>query len=48
LIDAKKWVLSDHTWEKYRTEFQEETNRLDKIREEKFIDVFPELAELME
>lgn len=48
LVDAKKWVLSDNTWEKHKTEFVEETNRLDKIREEKFIEVFPELAEMME
>jgi len=48
LIDAKKWVLSSDTWEEHRSAFQEETKRLDKIREEKFADVFPELAELME
>lgn len=48
LIDAKKWVLAENTWEKHREQFQEETRRLDKMREEKFADVFPELAELME
>jgi hypothetical protein len=48
LDDAKKWVLSDNTWEKYREDFIKETNRLDILREEKFADVFPELAELIE
>jgi MoaA/NifB/PqqE/SkfB family radical SAM enzyme len=48
LENAKKWVLSDNTWEKYKDQFIEETKRLDEIREEKFVDVFPELAELME
>lgn len=48
LIDAKKWVLAENTWEKHREQFQEETRRLDKMREEKFADIFPELAELME
>lgn len=48
LIDAKKWVLVDNTWETHKEEFQKETKRLDMLREEKFVDVFPELAELME
>ena len=48
LIDAKKWVLVDNTWEKYKEQFREETNRLDNLREEKFTQVFPELKELME
>jgi hypothetical protein len=48
LIDAKKWVLVDNTWEKYKEEFKQETARLDKLREEKFADVFPELADLVE
>jgi MoaA/NifB/PqqE/SkfB family radical SAM enzyme len=48
LVDAKKWVLAENTWDQHKKEFQEETNRLDNIREEKFADVFPELAELME
>jgi len=47
-VDAKKWVMAEHTWEKYKDQFREETNRLDALREEKFVDVFPELAELME
>lgn len=47
LIDAKKWVLVDNTWEKYKEEFKQETARLDKLREEKFADVFPELADLV-
>lgn len=48
LIDAKKWVMVDHTWEKYRDEFQKETKRLDDLREEKFSGIFPELRELVE
>jgi molybdenum cofactor biosynthesis enzyme MoaA len=48
LVDAKKWVLVDNTWEKYKEQFREETKRLDNLREEKFSDVFPELKELME
>jgi MoaA/NifB/PqqE/SkfB family radical SAM enzyme len=48
LIDAKKWVMVDHTWDKYKLDFQNETKRLDELREEKFSGIFPELAELME
>ena len=48
LVDAKKWVLADNTWEQHKQQFQEETKKLDMIREEKFTEVFPELAELME
>jgi MoaA/NifB/PqqE/SkfB family radical SAM enzyme len=48
LIDAKKWVLVDDTWETYKDQFREETKRLDELRDEKFTEVFPELKELME
>lgn len=48
LTDANSWVLSEHTWDKYKEDFRKETERLDKIRGEKFTDVFPELAELLE
>jgi len=47
LIDAKKWVLVDNTWETHKELFQQETNHLDKLREEKFAEIFPELAELL-
>lgn len=48
LIDAKKWVMVEHTWEKHKEEFQKETKRLDMLREEKFSEVFPHLSGLIE
>lgn len=44
---ATDWVKSEDIWENVKTEFRAETQRLDSIRNENFIDVFPELAELL-
>lgn len=43
-----EWVESKDTWEVHKVKFQAETTILDNIRDEKFIEVFPELAELMD
>lgn len=48
LVNAKKWALSDTTWQTHKEKFQSETNRLDLLRNEKFVEVFPHLAELMQ
>lgn len=48
LINAKKWALSESTWETHKEKFQSETNRVDALRNEKFTEVFPHLAELMQ
>ncbi len=47
LVDAKKWVLADNTWERHKEQFQKETLHLDNLREEQFANVFPELEELL-
>ena len=47
LINAKKWVMKDHTWGIYKDRFQKDTVRLDSLRSEKFSEVFPHLSELM-
>lgn len=48
LIDCNRWVMTDNTWEMHKEEFQKETQRLDSLRGEKFVEVFPHLAELMQ
>ena len=42
------WAESQDQWESNKDLFQKETERIDKIRGENFVEVFPELAELME
>jgi len=44
------WTMapSEHTWEKYKEEFQTTTEERDEIRGESFVKTFPELADLME
>ena len=42
------WAESENTWELYRIYFQSEIKRLDSIRGENFINVFPELKTLLE
>lgn len=42
------WIYAKNTWDEYKNKFRDETSRLDKIRNENFIQVFPELANLME
>lgn len=48
LNNSIKWVMSEHTWEQHKNEFQADVRRLDALRDEKFVEVFPHLAELME
>ena len=43
-----EWVESKDLWEVHKTKFQNETKIIDDVREESFVDVFPELAELMD
>jgi hypothetical protein len=40
-------VRSETIWDNVKTEFWEETKRLDNARNENFVEVFPELAELL-
>jgi hypothetical protein len=47
LTDSINWVKSSDTWEEHKTLFRSEVARLDKLRNENFVDVFPELAGLL-
>ena len=47
LSNAIRWVRSETIWDNVKTEFWEETKRLDNARNENFVEVFPELAELL-
>lgn len=47
LSNAIRWVGSETIWDNVKTEFWEETKRLDNARNENFVEVFPELAELL-
>jgi len=47
LVNANKWIYSQNTWEKEKYNFITEITRLDRIRGESFIQVFPELAPLV-
>lgn len=44
------WTIapSQNTWEKYKEEFQVNTEQRDSLRGESFVKTFPELADLME
>ena len=44
---AIKWAESNNTWEQHRNLFWKETRRLDEIRNENFLETFPELSELL-
>jgi MoaA/NifB/PqqE/SkfB family radical SAM enzyme len=46
--DTKTWLTQESTWEQNKEDFRRETNRLDNIRGESFVNTFPELAGLME
>lgn len=46
--DALPWALLYNTWDQHKVAFRQETQRIDKIRGEKFEKVFPELAELLD
>lgn len=55
LAQARPWTMSQHTWEdkdqygySNKVRFRMEIERLDKIRSEKFENVFPELVPLLE
>jgi hypothetical protein len=43
-----EWVDSVHSWEQYKDQFQKETRELDALRNENFVDVFPELRSLLD
>lgn len=43
-----EWAESKDLWEVHKTKFQNETKIIDEVRGESFVDVFPELAELMD
>jgi len=45
--NAMRFATSAHTWDEHGKEFIHNTNRRDKIRNENFVEVFPELAGLM-
>jgi hypothetical protein len=42
------WAETEHTWDTYKTMFQEEVVALDKVRGESFTSVFPELTSLLD
>jgi organic radical activating enzyme len=48
LNNTISWAESQDQWEANKDLFQKETTRIDKIRGENFVEVFPELAELMD
>jgi hypothetical protein len=43
-----EWVESAHTWNQYKDQFQKETRELDALRNETFVDIFPELGSLLD
>ena len=45
--NALKFANSDHTWEQNGKEFIHNTVRRDKIRNENFVETFPELASMI-
>ena len=45
---AINWIDASSIWEEQKAEFRRETIRVDKIRNENFSKVFPELANLLE
>jgi MoaA/NifB/PqqE/SkfB family radical SAM enzyme len=48
LISAREFTNSEHTWDVYKDLFRQEIDRIDTIRGENFVDVFPELASMMD
>lgn len=46
--DINPWVNSNDIWELHKDTFRIEIDRVDRIRNEKFIKVFPELSELVD
>ena len=43
-----EWVESTNSWEQYKDQFQKETKELDLLRNENFVDIFPELRGLLD
>jgi MoaA/NifB/PqqE/SkfB family radical SAM enzyme len=43
-----EWVEAADTWDQYKDQFQKETRELDSLRNETFVDVFPELRSLID
>jgi len=41
------WAQSKNTWEEQKALFKKETIRIDELRDEKFVQTFPELADLL-
>lgn len=48
LSNANQWVFSQNSYDEQIEKFREEIRRIDKIRNEDFVKVFPELEELMD
>jgi hypothetical protein len=48
IAESSAWVESLNSWHVECTKFKSEIERLDKIRNENFVDVFPELAQLLD
>jgi molybdenum cofactor biosynthesis enzyme MoaA len=48
LKNAINWAESQDNWDKHRETFKAETQRLDTVRGESFVETFPELARLMD
>lgn len=48
LQSSKGFTSSEDTWDVNKTLFREEVQRIDEIRGESFVNVFPELASMME
>jgi MoaA/NifB/PqqE/SkfB family radical SAM enzyme len=42
------WVDTKDTWDMHKEKFQSETKTLDSVRNESFVETFPELSELMQ
>lgn len=47
LENVISWITSKSTWEEHKNKFRDETKRLDLIRNENLVQVFPELADLI-
>lgn len=48
LSNTSQWAFSNDTYSEQNEKFKEEVRRVDKIRNEDFVKVFPELKELMD
>lgn len=48
ITDCITWAESKNTWNKHKFKFQEEVLYLDRIRQENFVETFPELESLMD